>query len=144
MKISLTKFFWFFWKVNFNFAKKLRFGSTLEELTIISVFGLSVFFSIFFASILLFLEIEKKFAIDTKIVSLIFFIIVSAIQLKFFFGKGKNFIKFQNCLMHFKEVVFFCLLWLIALIVLASAMIYDYFNGNWFLFLNYLKNMNTQ
>lgn len=139
MSIILPKFFWFFWKVSYNFAKKLRLGSTLEELVILSVFGLSVFFSIFFASILLFLQIEKKFGLDTKIISLFFFIIISAIQLKFFFGKSKNLVNFQNCIVQFKDVVFFFFLWLFALIVLAVAMIYDYFSGNWFLLFDYLK-----
>jgi len=140
----LNKLLWFFWKINYNIAKKLRFGSTLEELTIISVFGFSVFLSIIFASVLLFFQVEKHYHIDSKIISLLFFFLVSAVQLKFMFGKKQNFLNFSSLKVNFKEFFVYYLLWIIILILLGFAMIYDSFDGNLSSFLEYLKYMRNQ
>jgi len=136
--------FWFFWKINFNIAKKLKFGSTLEELTIASIFGFSVFLSIIFASILLFFQVEKLCNLDSKVLSFLFFFLVSAVQLKYMFSKNQNFLKFSFLKVSFKELLIYFLLWFVVLCLLGFSMIFDYFNGNFSLFIEYLKSMVNQ
>ncbi len=135
----LKKVIWYFWKKNYTIAKKLKLGSSIEEFAIISIFLSSLIFTIANACFLFFFQVESKYSIDIKIVSLIFFASISISQLLYLFNPQKRYLQLnQSDYSPFSILIYF-IICLFILILLGMSMIYDYFQGDFDLFLRYIK-----
>lgn len=136
----LTNLLWKIWKINFDFARKIKLGSSSEEYAVASIFLSTIFFSVAFACILFFLRIESKYSLDIKIISLVIFLIISATQILYFFNQKKRFLLLSDSKFTFASYILFIVIWLLLLIALGISMIYQYFEGNFSLFLKYIKD----
>ncbi|MGB9770894.1 MAG: hypothetical protein ACPLX7_02825 [Candidatus Kapaibacteriota bacterium] len=134
-----SKAIWNLWQVHFYCAKKLKLGNSTEEFALASVFISTIFFSIAFASVLLLLRIEAKYSIDTKIVSMFFFLAISALQILVLFNQKKNFSKMEIPKIPFKKILISVVIWFFLLLLLGFSMAYDFFDGNLFTLFYYLK-----
>lgn len=124
--------------LNVAFSKFLRKDSSFEEQIILAAFLFVFQISLFFSSILYFLKIETRFYIDTKLISLCFFILLSFSILKFLFRKNR-YQMFQGLEKNKISVItYFILINLLLLVFLGIAILYEFTNGNFSIILYYL------
>lgn len=121
-----------FWllKLNFSFSKLIRKDLIFEEQIILAVFLFVFQITLIFSSILYFLRIETLYKLDTKLVSLIFFITFSFVLLKLVFRKNlyKKVIIAEQ--VKIKVIFQFFLVNLLTLLLLGIAILYEFFKGN--------------
>ncbi|MCX7909431.1 MAG: hypothetical protein N2560_07950 [Ignavibacteria bacterium] len=139
LKVFL-KIICYFWKRNFYIAKKIKLGGSKEEFAIASVFLTTIFFLIGFASLLFFLQVEKKYLLDVKLISIILFILLSSCQFLFLFNTKKRYQLLDEVEFSIHSILFFLLIWILIFIFLAISMIFDHFDGNIDSFLKYIKD----
>lgn len=136
----LRKIFWYFWERNYFIAKKFKLGSSTEEFSIISIFLSSLIFSIANACVLFFFQVERKYSIDIKILSLIFFVSISISQLLYLFNSQKRYLQLNQSDSSTFSILIYFIICLLIFILLGMSMIYDYFQGDFDLFLRYIKD----
>jgi hypothetical protein len=67
-------------------------------------------------------------------------LIISATQILYFFNQKKRFLLLSDSKFTFASYILFIVIWLLLLIALGISMIYQYFEGNFSLFLKYIKD----
>lgn len=136
--IFIRKAFVKTFNLNVAFSKFLRKDSSLEEQIILAAFLFVFQISLLFSSILYFLKIETRFNIDTKLISLGFFILLSFSILKFLFRKNR-YQMFQGFEKNkISVIIHFILITLLLLVFLGIAILYEFTNGNLSIILYYL------
>lgn len=139
MANAFSKITWNIWKFHFFIAKKLKLGNSNEEFAVASVFLTAILFSIFFASMMFFLRTESRFAIDNKILTFLFFLLISGVQILYLFNSKKNFKKMVQTEFSFLKIIFFSFIWFLIILIFTFSMIYDFFDGNLNTFFYYLQ-----
>lgn len=124
--------------LNVSFSKFLRKDSSFEEQVILATFLFVFQISLLFSSILYFLRIETRFNLDTKLISLGFFTLLSFIMLKFLFRKNR-YQMFQGLDKNKISIItHFILITLLLLIFLGIAILYEFTNGKFSILIYYL------
>ncbi|ROL56740.1 hypothetical protein D9V84_06865 [Bacteroidetes/Chlorobi group bacterium Naka2016] len=135
----VSKFVWAIWKNHYALAKKIKLGNSVEEFSIVSIFLTTVFYTLGISSLFFFFRFEAKYSLDTKILGLLLFFIISGVQILYLFNRKKNYLKLENGNFSFRQIILIFLLWVLIFLILGLAMIYDFFDGNINTLIYYLK-----
>lgn len=126
-------------KSNFVFAKKIRIANTLEELTIVTSYLTSLFYTVWISSLLFLFRIETKYSIDIKLLSLLIFLCISSSLLYYLFKKARYKIIFAEIGNFRFSLLIYIAIIIVTLLFLGFAIIYEYTGGNFQIVIEYLK-----
>lgn len=134
----LKKFIFYFWEINYFIAIKAKIGNSKEDNVFFSIFITSLFFTFAISPLFFFLQIEKQYGLDVKIISVLLFLIYSGIQLNFLFNRKKRYLELKQNYYSASSLFLYFLTWLFILLFLGISMIYDFFDGNFNSFINFI------
>lgn len=134
----LKKFIFFFWEINYFIAIKAKIGNSKEDNVFFSIFITSLFFTFAISPLFFFFQIEKLYGFDVKIISVLLFLIYSGIQLNFLFNRKKRYLELKQNYYSASSLFLYFLTWLFILLFLGISMIYDFFDGNFYSFINFI------